>query len=293
MDIAADPDFLVTMGDGDGIVVRPVSHQGQGVDPRAPLVASVERRRRQRHQRRAVTRELFADALAVAARNIALPVAATRLQGCIEGIPALVTGKRRHEVPPGIADHPFHIAFVIALAGTAITIFEEVMRLKPTERRCSLPHAVRQDARYQALVVVVEDRLGNAPKEGEGPVMTVQPGFRRRRRVGAHEASVAVRKRHDEEMRPMLHPGDERIRLAKVRLSMAWRMRQRHEHLPVATAPFANVILDDGLSAREAMLIAKTFEDPLRRVALLTMDPSTRIRSMISVNGSSFGRFGG
>ena len=123
--------------------------------------------------------------------------------------------------------------------------------------------------------------------------MSVQPGFRRRSWIGAHEASVAVRKRHDEEMHPMLHPGDERIRLAKVRLSMAWRMRQRHEHLPVATAPFANVILDDGLSAREAMLIAKTFEDPLRRVALLTMDPSTRIRSMISVNGSSFGRFGG
>ena len=123
--------------------------------------------------------------------------------------------------------------------------------------------------------------------------MSVQPGFRRRSWIGAHEASVAVRKRHDEEMRPMLHPGDECICLAKVRLSMAWRMRQRHEHLPVATAPFANVILDDGLSAREAMLIAKTFEDPLRRVALLTMDPSTRIRSMISVNGSSFGRFGG
>ncbi len=60
--------------------------------------------------------------------------------------------------------------------------------------------------------------------------------------------------------------------LAKVRLSMAWRMRQRHEHLPLATAPFANVILDDGLSAREAMLVAKTFEDPLRRVALLTVN---------------------
>ena len=123
--------------------------------------------------------------------------------------------------------------------------------------------------------------------------MTVQPSFRRRRRVGAHEASVAVRKRHDEEMRPMLHPGDERIRLAKVRLSMAWRMRQRHEHLPLATAPFADVILDDGLSAREAMLVAKTFEDPLRRMALLTVNSSTRIRSMISVKGSSFGRFGG
>ena len=54
--------------------------------------------------------------------------------------------------------------------------------------------------------------------------------------LGAHEASVAVRKRHDEEMGPMPHASDDRIRLAKVRLSMAWRMRQRHERLPVATA---------------------------------------------------------
>ena len=102
-----------------------------------------------------------------------------------------------------------------------------------------------------------------------------------------------MQKRHDEEMRPMLHPGDECICLAKVRLSMAWRMCQRHEHLPVATAPLANVILDYGLSAREAMLVSKTLEYPLRRVALLAMDPSTRIRSMISVNRSSFGRFVG
>ena len=208
----------------------------------------------------------------MAAWNIALPVAATRLQGRIEGVPALVTGKRRHEVPPGVADHPFHIAFVIALAGTAITIFEEVMRLKPAERRRSFPHTVRQDARHQALVVVVENRLRNPAEECEGPVVTVQPGFHRRSWIGAHEASVAVGKRHDEEMRPMPHASDDRIRLAKVRLSMAWRMRQRHEHLPLATAPFANVILDDGLSAREAMLVAKTFEDPLRRVALLTVN---------------------
>ena len=70
----------------------------------------------------------------------------------------------------------------------------------------------------------------------------------------------------------MLHTGDDRIRFAKIRLGMACRMRQGHKHLPVATAPFANVILDDGLSTREAMLIAKTLEDPFRRVTLLAMD---------------------
>ncbi len=38
MDIAPDPDFLVAVGDGHRVVVAPVTHQGQGVDPRALLV---------------------------------------------------------------------------------------------------------------------------------------------------------------------------------------------------------------------------------------------------------------
>ena len=51
-------------------------------------------------------------------------------------------GKRRHEVPPGIADHPLHIAFVVTLAGTAVAVLEEVMGLQPAERPRSLPRAI-------------------------------------------------------------------------------------------------------------------------------------------------------
>ena len=69
------------------------------------------------HQRFAVTHKPFADALAVAAQDVALPVAALLFQVAIEGVPAREPGKRRHEVPPGIADHPLHIAFVVTLAG--------------------------------------------------------------------------------------------------------------------------------------------------------------------------------
>ena len=112
------------------------------------------------------------------------------------------------------------------------------MGLKPAERSRSLPRAVRQDARHQALVIVVENRLGNAAEEGEGPVVAVQPGLRRRRRVGRNEAGIAVGKVHGEKMRPPLDAGDDRIRLAKVRLSVTRRVRQRHEHLTLATAPF-------------------------------------------------------
>ena len=70
----------------------------------------------------------------------------------------------------------------------------------------------------------------------------------------------------------------------------------RHEHLTPTKAPFPNVILHDGLFAREAMCVAKALEDTLRRVVLLSGEPlrsSSRIRSMISVKGASFGRFGG
>ena len=44
------------------------------------------------------------------------------------------------------------------------------------------------------------------------------------------------------------------------------------------------------------MFVAKALEYTLRRVVLLTVKPfglSSRIRSMISVKGASFGRFGG
>ncbi len=67
----------------------------------------------------------------------------------------------------------------------------------------------------------------------------------------------------------MSDAGDDCIRLAKIRLGIARRMRERHEHPLEKTAPFPNVILDDRLPTREAMLVAKTLEYPLRLVALL------------------------
>ena len=83
---------------------------------------------------------------------------------------------------------------------------------------------------------------------------------------------------HDEKMRPILDAGDDRIRLAEVRLSMARRMGQRHKHLTPTKAPFPNVILHDGLFAREAMFVAKALEYTLRRVVLLRVRPETLCR---------------
>ena len=104
--------------------------------------------------------------------------------------------------------------------------------------------------------------------------MPVQPCLRRRCRVSLDEALIAVRKGHGEEVGLLLHPGDDHDRFAEVRLGMPRRMRQRHEHLSKATAPLPNVILDDGLPAVEAVLVAQPVEYPLRRVALLAVNRS-------------------
>ena len=110
-------------------------------------------------------------ALTVAAHDLALPVAALFLQLGIEGVPARKPGTRHHKVPPGVANHPFYIAFIVALAGAAVAVLEQVMGLQPAERPGPLPRAVRQDARHQALVVVVENRLGNPAAEGKGRIV--------------------------------------------------------------------------------------------------------------------------
>ena len=68
------------------------------------------------------------------------------------------------------------------------------------------------------------------------------------------------------------HTSDDNIGLAEVRLGLTRRMGQRHEHLALTTALFSHVILDDGVAARKAVLVAETVEDPLRRMALLAVN---------------------
>ena len=111
--------------------------------------------------------------------------------------------------------------------------------------------------------------------------MPVQPGLRRRRRVGRNEAGIAVGKCHDEKMRPILDAGDDRIRLAQSPLEHGPEEGQRHKHLTPTKAPFPNVILHDGLFAREAMFVAKALEYTLRRVVLLTVNRSVLLQNTV------------
>jgi len=99
--------------------------------------------------------------------------------------------------------------------------------------------------------------------------VTVHPGLGGRRRIGAHEAGVAVRQVEGEEMRRLLDPADEHAGLAEIGLRMAGRVMQRHEHLPPAPAVLADVVLHDGVAADEPVLVPEPLEHPLRRMALL------------------------
>jgi len=171
----------------------------------------------------------------VAAQDMVLPVTAMPYQGVVEGAPVPEPGKRHHAVPPDIASRSFHIAFVIARTGTAITILKKVMGLKPAERTGPLPCAVRKDARHQAFIIVIQDRLRHAAEESEGSVVTIRPGFRRRHRIGRNKEGVAVGKLQDKVVGAQHHTGDDNIGLAEVRLSLTRWMGQRHKHLALTT----------------------------------------------------------
>jgi hypothetical protein len=80
-----------------------------------------------------------------------------------------------------------------------------------------------------------------------------------------------VRQVEGEEVRRPLDAANHHIRLAEISLGMAWRMVQRHEHLPAAPAMLADIVLHNGVAAAEPVLVAQPLEHRLRRVALLAV----------------------
>ncbi len=55
-------------------------------------------------------------------------------------------------------------------------------------------------------------------------------------------------------MRPLLHPGNDHLRFAEVRLRLARRVGQRHEHLVDGELRLPYIVLHDGVTTRVAML---------------------------------------
>ena len=109
--------------------------------------------------------------------------------------------------------------------------------------------------------------------------------LRRLRRIGLHEAGIAVRQVHREEMDLLFHPADLRPCLAEVRLCMARLVPQRHEYLALPLATIVNVVLHDRLSAAIAILVAQPLEDPLRGMKLLRMARPVSFQNLIDDRG--------
>lgn len=194
--------------------------------------------------------------LAFAAQDGALTLAALFLQPQVEGFPGGELRHRHHEVAPGVAHQTFDIPFVIALARTAIASPDQVVRQEPAEQRGALSGAIRQDFRHQAPVVVAEHRLGNRAEEREGMDMAIHPGLGHCCGMSPDITGIAVREVQHEEVRLLFNTTDPDQSIAEVGLSVARRMRQRHEHLLTASVPLSHVILDDRVAAGEAAFLA-------------------------------------
>lgn len=83
------------------------------------------------------------------------------------------------------------------------------------------------------------------------------------------------------EMGFLLHAPDDHQGLAKIRLRIARRMRQRDEHLLQALLPFAHIVLDDRVAAGKFAFIAQAVEYVPGRVPLLARHLQIVIQPLI------------
>ncbi len=111
--------------------------------------------------------------------------------------------------------------------------------------------------------------------------VAIDPRLSHRSGIGSHIAGVAMRQVEHKETGFLLDTADHHHRLAEVRLCMAGRMRQRHEHLLAALLSLAHVILDDRVAAGEPAFGTQPVEHSLGRMALLARNRQVLIQPMI------------
>ena len=218
---------------------------------------------------RKVPRQPFANRFGVAAQPITVPAVAVVEQLRVQRLEARRPRHRHQEIPPDIADQPLHLALVVALAGPAEAVEEEVVRLQLAEHSRPLTCPIPQDARHRQGRVIVKDRLRHLPEEAERRGVPRAERLRRLRRIRLHEAGVAVRQIHREEVDLPLHAADHRHSLAEVHLRMPGIVPQRHEHLAEPLTTRQHVVLHDGKPAGVTVLVTHTLENPLRSMPLL------------------------
>ena len=197
------------------------------------------------------------------------PLEATLLEMGIE-LGEAGAGRDRHQkVTTRIADQALDFAFVVALAGPAEPVEEQVVRLQLGKGARPLAFAITKDAAHRQLGIVVEHGLGHAAQEGERRAVAVKEGLDPLGRVRLDETGIRVWQVEAEEMDLLPDPTDHRHRLTEVDLGMAGRVRERDEHLLGPGVPLAQVVLDDRVATRKAVLGPQALEDPLGRMPLL------------------------
>lgn len=75
----------------------------------------------------------------------------------------------------GLPDETLDIPLVVAFAGTAIAIPDQVVGQEPTEQRCALAPAVGQNLCHQTTVVVIDDRPWHRPEERKCVDVAIDP----------------------------------------------------------------------------------------------------------------------
>ena len=203
----------------------------------------------------------------------------------VQRIKALEGRDRHQEVAPHIADLPLDLPLVVALAGTAEPVIEQVVGLEFREGPGAFTASIPQYPGHRQLGVVVQDALGHSAQEGECRHVAVQEGLGGLGRVGLDEASVAMGQVQDEAVGFLFHPADDHQGLAKVALGVARRMGQGHKHLLRPAAMLPHVVLDYGVLAAEPMLVPESLEDPLGCVALLPGTPEVVYQDLVDDGG--------
>ena len=101
--------------------------------------------------------------------------------------------------------------------------------------------------------------------------MAVQKFLGGLRRIGLHEAAIAVRQVQHEVVLLAPHSADDRHRLPEIALGVARRMGQRHEHL-LSPPTLPDIVLDYVVPSVETVLVPRPLEEAPGRVPLLSVD---------------------
>ncbi len=115
--------------------------------------------------------------------------------------------------------------------------------------------------------------------------MAVQKGLGGLRRIGLHQAAVAVGEVQHEVVHLALHTANDRHRLPEITLGVARRVGQRHEHLLSSPPTLPDVILDYGVLTGEPVLVAQPLEDSFGRVPLLSVDFDIAFQDRVNYAG--------